>query len=307
MLRWSGPHEIIANPHPNVYTIGLEKDALGLDWSKQTTVNVARLLSYTPFKHSAAPAVLRASVEARKTIAKAQLQSRKQAATEIVVEQEELFLSSTGWNALGDFKPSSDLSIEQKQSEVKRLKFLNEHIKQLRNRFVFDSADDSFKEPHYSTCAEAEARIADLTSYVTHIMEYNNFYDTVLVIRDYPETKIYTPALNIHSNALEHVYHNFASFMNHQPTVKRAPIPLFEYGPIPLDDPEGIVTLSPLLSESKLETRDNKLASSHNIPMHSHTFLRGATARAAKVGNPWKFNFQPGVDNKRPNVVSRKA
>ena len=35
LLRWSGPHEVIANPHPNVYTIGLEKDAMNLNWSKQ--------------------------------------------------------------------------------------------------------------------------------------------------------------------------------------------------------------------------------------------------------------------------------
>ena len=64
---------------------------------------------------------------------------------------------------------------------------------------------------------------------------------------------------------------------------------------------------SPLLSESKLETRDNKLASSQNLPMHSHTFLPGATVRAAKVGTPWKFNFQPGVDNKRAKIGPLKA
>ena len=62
-----------------------------------------------------------------------------------------------------------------------------------------------------------------------------------------------------------------------------------------------------LLLESKLETRDNKLAVSHSFPLHSHTFLRGTTARAANVSNPWKFNFQPGLDNKRPIVNSQKT
>ena len=60
LLRWSGPHPILHNPFPNVYTIGLEgNDKDG--WSKTTTVNVARLLSYIPFKHSSAPSILRAS------------------------------------------------------------------------------------------------------------------------------------------------------------------------------------------------------------------------------------------------------
>jgi len=168
LLRWSGPHIILAKPYPNVYVIGLEKDADDLNWSKQTTVNVARLLRYIPFTHSAAPAVLRASVEARKANANAQPKSRTIVA-EMLQEQEQVFLSSTGWDALAGFKPSSDVSIEQKKSEVKRLKFLNEHIKQLRNRFTFNSASDSFiREPHYTTCAEAESRIADLTAYVTH-------------------------------------------------------------------------------------------------------------------------------------------
>ena len=78
----------------------------------------------------------------------------------------------------------------------------------------------------------------------------------------------------------------------------------FEYGQVQFDQ---FIDSSLLLPESKLETRDNKLAVPHSLPLHSHNFLRGTTARAAKVCNPWKFNFQPGVDNKRPIVKSRKA
>jgi hypothetical protein len=138
-------------------------------------------------------------------------------------------------------------------------------------------------------------------------MEYNNYYDTVLVLRDYPETKMYAPNLNVDSNGQERLCSNFVSFMKYQPNVKRAPTPLFEYGPVPFDEFTESSLSSSLLPESKLETRDNKLAVPHSFPLHSHTFLRGTTARAAKVSNPWKFNFQPGLDNKRPIVKSRKA
>jgi hypothetical protein len=65
LLRWSGPHPLLHNSFRNVYTVGLEgNDKDG--WSKTTTVNVARSLRYIPFKHSSAPSIWRASVEARK-------------------------------------------------------------------------------------------------------------------------------------------------------------------------------------------------------------------------------------------------
>jgi hypothetical protein len=201
LLRWSGPHPILHNPFPNVYTIGLEgNDKDG--WSKTTTVNVARLLSYIPFKHSSAPSILRASVEARKRVAAAAAVPSRQSVAMFFVEQERIFLSSIGWNALARVSPSSYLSIEQKKSEEKRLRYFNKHIRVLRQRFGFDSTDDSTKEPVYLTCAEAQARITDLTAYVSHIMEFNNFYDTALVLRDFSETKIYAPTLSINSSVM---------------------------------------------------------------------------------------------------------
>ena len=86
--------------------------------------------------------------------------------------------------------------------------------------------------------------------------------------------------------------------MNYEPQVKQAPRPPFEYGPVPFDsnsEVEKLSSTSPLPSECVLETRDSKLAVPHNFPLYSHTFLPGRRA----VGVPWKFNYQPGVDNKR--------
>ena len=130
-------------------------------------------------------------------------------------------------------------------------------------------------------------------------MEFNNFYDTALVLRDFSETKIYAPMLSIDSS-VEHEYPNFISFMNYEPQVKQAPCPRFEYGPIPSDSNSEVElssSTSRLPSECVLETRDSKLAVLHNFPLHSHTFLQGSLRRAVSV--PWKFNYQPGVDNKR--------
>jgi len=222
----------------------------------------------------------------------------RQSVAMLFVEQERVFLSSIGWNALARVSPSSDLSIEQKKSEEKRLRYFNKHIRVLRQRFSFDSTDDSTKEPVYLTCAEAQARITDLTAYVSHIMEFNNFYDTALVLRDFSETKIYAPMLSMDSSVV-HEYPNFISFMNYEPQVKQAPCPRFEYGPIPSDSNSEVEissSTSPLPSERVLETRDSKLTVPHNFPLHSHTFL--PSGRRA-VGVPWKFNYQPGVDNKR--------
>jgi hypothetical protein len=117
----------------------------------------------------------------------------------LVAEQERVFPSSIGWNALARVSPSSDLSFEQKKPEEKRLRCFNKHIKVLRQRFSFDSTDDSTKEPVYLTCAEAQARITDLTAYFSYIMGFNNFYDTAaLVLRDFSETKIYALTLLIY-------------------------------------------------------------------------------------------------------------
>jgi hypothetical protein len=132
----------------------------------------------------------------------------KQSVSALLLEQERVFLSSIGWNALAGVSTSSDLSIEQKKSEEKRLGYLNKHIRVLRQRFNFDSTDVSTREPVYLTCAEAQARITDLTAYVSHIMEFNNFYDTALVLRDFSETKIYAPTLSINSSVM-YEYTNF--------------------------------------------------------------------------------------------------
>jgi hypothetical protein len=148
----------------------------------------------------------------------------RQSVAMLFVEQERIFLSSIGWNALARVSPSSDLSIEQKKSEEKRLRYFNKHIRVFRQRFSFDSTDASTREPVYLTCAEAQARITDLTAYVSHIMEFNNFYDTALVLRDFSETKIYAPMLSMDSSVV-HEYPNFISFMNYEPQVKQAPCP----------------------------------------------------------------------------------
>jgi hypothetical protein len=48
----------------------------------------------------------------------------------ILVEKERVFfLSSTGWNAPATVSPYSDLLIEQKKSEEKRLRYFNKHIR----------------------------------------------------------------------------------------------------------------------------------------------------------------------------------
>jgi hypothetical protein len=41
----------------------------------------------------------------------------RQSVAMLFVEQEHIFLSSIGWNALARVSPSSDLSIEQKKSD----------------------------------------------------------------------------------------------------------------------------------------------------------------------------------------------
>ncbi len=126
---------------------------------------------YIPFKHRSVPSILRASVEARKNVAAASAVPSRQSVSAFLLEQERVFLSSLGWNALARDSPSSDLSIEQKKSEEKRLRYLNKHIRvSVRQRFNFDSTDDvSTREPVYLTSAEAQARITDLTAYQYHI------------------------------------------------------------------------------------------------------------------------------------------
>jgi hypothetical protein len=85
--------------------------------------------------------------------------------------------------------------------------------------------------------------------------------------------------------------------MSHR--LNRHPVLRFEYCPIPSDSNSEVEissSTSLLPSERVLETRDSKLTVPHHFPLHSHTFL--PSGRRA-VGVPWKFNYQPGVDNKR--------
>ena len=150
-------------------------------------------------------------------------------------------------------------------------------------------------EPEYKSLKEAELRIADLTNYATHVMEYNNFYDTLLVIRDYHETKIFGDRNLLNPKGI--TYATFDSYLQYEQKVIQAPTPKIQWEPLPKSEYTDPITTSQELSRNlRLVTRDNHLSERSTLPMSEHTFLPGSRSRPA-VSILWKQLFQPGEDN----------
>jgi hypothetical protein len=201
MKRWTGPWELSGMISDSVVEIKVKE--------KKYKAYVARVLKYVPFELTKAPSVLREAVEALDEENK-------------IVGDEIMLLSEEKVRVLAKKWKDPKKARKRKREEQKREKrFLLKHIYNLRERLSITKEEP---EPYYESTKQMKERIADLSTYLERIMEFNDFYDRIMIERDYKEVPVYK--MKLRSEIVEG-YPNFESYMReykNQCSIK-APMP----------------------------------------------------------------------------------
>jgi len=176
LLQWSGPHKVVRMIGTNNCEI------IDRDDNKPYIVNVARLVPYRHFQpsRSAVDIAIRAALPQP---AAAEPESKEEQQAPLFVATPSPAEIAVIGNPSLSLGPSPAAVAYIESLEARRKRFLNYQLQKFRDRLGIPA---EASEPAYESIQDLELRLRDLATFTSRAVEYNRYYDSLLLSRDYP-------------------------------------------------------------------------------------------------------------------------